>query len=81
MTLCHHILHVQQTLGIRFLIIYCKIPKISLSMYKPLQAPQTRNAKNPLLNRPSKYKPPGGLVLGNYPHMQSKTKKNGKFPT
>ena len=35
---------------------YRKIPKISLSIYKP---PQTRNAKNPLLNRLSKYKPPG----------------------
>ena len=35
-------------------------------MYKPLQiqAPQTGNAKNPPLNRPSKYKPPRGLVLG-----------------
>ena len=32
-------------------------------MYKPLQkkAAQTRNAKNPQLNRPSEYKPPGGL--------------------
>ena len=43
--------------------IYHKIPKISPSMYKALQikAPQTRNAKNSPLNRPSKYKPPGGL--------------------
>ena len=37
-------------------------------MYKPLQmgAAQTRNAKDPPLNHPSKYKPPpggGGLVL------------------
>ena len=34
-------------------------------MYKPLQikAPQIRNAKNPPLNRPSEYKPPGGLYL------------------
>ena len=32
-------------------------------MYKPRQikAPQTSNAKNPPLNRPFKYKPPGGL--------------------
>ena len=45
--------------------IYRKIPKISPSMYKPLQiyASQTRNTKNPPLNRPSKYKPPGGLYL------------------
>ena len=56
---------------------YHKIPKISPSMYKPLQilAPQTRNAKNPSLNRPSKYKPQRGLVLGNCPQIQSKTKK------
>ena len=35
-------------------------------MYKSLQkrAPQNRNAKNPPLNRPSKYKTPrGGLYL------------------
>ena len=41
-----------------------KIPKISPSMYKPLQiqAIHTRNAKNPPINRPSKYKPPGGAL-------------------
>ena len=46
-------------------IRYRKIPKISPSMYKPLQmqAPQTGNAKNPPLNRSSKYKPPGGWYL------------------
>jgi len=34
-------------------------------MYKPLQilAPQIPNAKKCLLNRPSEYKPPGGLYL------------------
>ena len=34
-------------------------------MYKRLliYAPQNRNAKNPPLNRPSKYKLPGGLYL------------------
>ena len=34
-------------------------------MYKPLQikALQTRNAKSPPLNHPSKYKPPGGLYF------------------
>ena len=33
------------------------------------------------LNRPSKYKPPppGGLVLGNYPEIQKKTKKTVNF--
>ena len=39
---------------------YRKIPKISHSKYKP---PKTRNPKNPPLNRPSEYKPPGGLYL------------------
>ena len=50
-------------------------------MYKPLQisAPQTGNAKNPPLNRTSKYKSPGGLYLENCPQMQSKTKKNRRF--
>ena len=50
-------------------------------MYKLLQiyAPQSPNAKNPLLNCPSKYKPPWVLVLGNCPQIQSKTKKYGKF--
>ena len=34
-------------------------------MYKPLQiyAPQARNAKTLPLNRPSEYKPRGGLYL------------------
>ena len=51
---------------------YRKIPKISPSMFKPLQilTPPTRNAKNPPLNRPSKYKPPWGLVLGFCPQIQ-----------
>ena len=46
---------------------YRKIPKISPSMHNPLQikATQTGNAKNPPLNRPSKYKLPGGLYLEN----------------
>ena len=54
---------------------YRKIAKISPSMYKPLQiqAPQTGNAKNPPLNRPSKYKPPGGFYLENCPQIQRKT--------
>ena len=46
-------------------------------MYKTLQiqTPQTRNVKNPPLNHPSKYKPPGGLYLENCPQIQSKTKQ------
>ena len=50
--------------------------------YKP---PKTGNLKNPQLNRPSKYKPPGGLKLENCPQIPKKTKqkqkqsKNGKF--
>ena len=57
-------------------MIYRKIPKISPSMYKPLQikAPQTGNAKNLPLNRPSKYKPLAGLYWENCPQIQSKTK-------
>ena len=43
---------------------YRKIPKISPSKYKP---PQSGNAKNPPLNRSSKYKPSRGLVLGKLP--------------
>ena len=39
---------------------YRKIPKISPSMYKPLKI---ITQKNPPLNRPSEYKPPGGLYL------------------
>ena len=50
-------------------------------MYKPLQiqAPQTGNAKNPPLNRPSKYKPPGGLYLEIALKYKVKQSKNGKF--
>ena len=45
-------------------------------MYKPrqIQAPQTCNAKNRQLNRPSKYAPQG-LILGNCPQILSKTKQ------
>ena len=50
-------------------------------MYKPLQifAPQSGNAKNPTLNRPSKYKPLGGLYLENCLQIQSKTKQKQKI--
>ena len=37
---------------------YGKISKIGLSKYKP---PKPVMQKNPPLNHPSKYKPPGGL--------------------
>ena len=49
-------------------------------MYKPLQieAPQTGNAKNPLLNRPSKYKPPGACTWKIALKYKVKS-KNGKF--
>ena len=57
-----------------------KFQKISPSMYRPLQisAPQTGNAKNPPFNRPSKYKPPGGLYVENCPQIQSKTQAKQK---
>ena len=60
---------------------YRKIPKISPSMYKPLQiqAPQTGNAKNPPLNRPSKYKPPGACTWKIALKYKVKQSKNGKF--
>ena len=50
-------------------------------MYKPLQikAPQTRNAKNPPLNRPSKYKPPGACAWNIALKYKVKQSKNGKF--
>ena len=51
---------------------------ISPSKHNP---PQTGNAKNPPLNRPSKYKPLGGLYLENCPQIQRKTKKKVKFPS
>ena len=49
---------------------------ISPSKYKP---PKLVTEKNPPLNRPSEYMlPPGGLIPGNCPRIQS---KNGKFPS
>ena len=50
-------------------------------MYKLLQiqAPQTRKAKNPPLNRPFKYKLPGGLYLEIALKYKVKQSKNGKF--
>ena len=62
---------------ITFIREYRKIPKISPSMHKP----HTRNAKNPSLNRPSKYKPPGGLYLEIALKYKVKQSKNRKFPT
>ena len=47
---------------------------------EPLQnAPQTRNAKNPLLNRPSKYKRPGACTWKIALKYKVKQSKNGKF--
>ena len=50
-------------------------------MYKPLQikAPQARSAKNPPLNRPSKYMPPRGLYLEIAFKYKVKQSQNGKF--
>ena len=54
-------------------------------MYKSLQkrAPQNHNTKNPPLNRPSKYKTPGGggLYLEFTLEYKVKQSKNGKFPS
>ena len=56
-------------------IKYHKIPKISPSMYKP----QTGNVKNPPLNRPSKYKPPGGMYCTWKIALKVKQSNNSKF--
>ena len=50
-------------------------------MYKPLQiyAPQFGNAKNPPLNRPSKYKPSGTCTWKIALIYKVKQSKNGKF--
>ena len=50
-------------------------------MYKPLQiqAPQAGNAKNPPLNRPSKYKPPGPCTWKIALKYKVKQSKNGKY--
>ena len=50
-------------------------------MYKPLQkyAPQTCYTKNLLWNRPSEYKPPGGLYYEIALKYKVKRSKNGKF--
>ena len=45
-------------------------------MYKP---PKLVTQKNPLLNRPSKYKPPGRLVPEISLKYKVKQSKNGKF--
>ena len=55
---------------------YGKISKIGLSKYKP---PKPVMQKNPPLNRPSKYKPPGGLYLEIALKYKVKQSKNGKF--
>ena len=50
-------------------------------MYKSLQkqAPQTDNAKNPLLNRSSKCKSPGACTWKIALKYKVKQSKNGKF--
>ena len=65
-------------------LLYCALTGESHlqqnSENKPLQ---TRNAKkkNPLKLFASPKISSRGLVLGNCPQIQSKTKKNGKFPS
>ena len=65
----------------RFIISYCryrKIPKICPSKYKP---PKLVTQKNTPLNRPSEYKPPGGLYLEIALKYKVKRSKNGQFPS
>ena len=49
--------------------------QISLFTLAPDVSFQRGLRKNPPLNRPSKYKAPGGLYLENCPQIQSKTKQ------
>ena len=61
---------------------YRKIPKISPSMYKPLQTdklPKLLPQKTHRLNRASKYKPPRDLYLEIALKYRVKQSKNGKF--
>ena len=46
-----------------------------------MKAPQTRNAKNPPLNRPSKNKSSGDLYLEIALKYKLKWSKNGQFPS
>ena len=48
---------------------------MSPSKYKPPKPVTQKAAQKPPLNRPSKYKLPGGLYLENCPQIQSKTKQ------
>ena len=50
-------------------------------MYKSLQiqGPQTRNAKTPPLNHPSKYKPPGACTWKIALKYKVNQSKDGKF--
>ena len=57
---------------------YCKIPKISPSVYKP---PQTHNAKNPPLIAPPNISPPSGLYLAIALKYKVKQSKKDKFPS
>ena len=62
---------------------YRKIPKIIPSMYKPskYKPPKLVTQKNSPLNRPSKYKPSGGLYLEFALKYKVKQSNNGKFPS
>ena len=51
-------------------------------MYNPPPPPAlTRDAENPPLNRPSEYKPPGGLYLEIALKYKLKWSKNGQSPS
>ena len=70
---------VQNTVKFRKQALSCIYP----SKYKPPPPPKkkNRNAKNPTLNRHSKYKPTGGLYLEIALKYKVKQSKDGKFPT
>ena len=64
------------------LIIYTTFGYTSIYKPPPNVSPQTRNAKNPPLNRPSKIKAlQGGLYLEIALKYKVKQSKSGKFPS
>ena len=59
------------------IIINNKVNTKELDKKKLYKPPKIVMQKNPLLNRPSEYKPPGELVLGICPECKVKQSKNG----
>ena len=56
-------------------LLFLKISLTEAAVKFQNKPPKIVTQKNPPLNRPSEYKPPGGVVLGICPRIQSKTKQ------